>query len=225
MSPIRMAACALALLTAATASQLLLAPGAAAPAARQVPPFRLVELRNGGEVLIRHAPRQSVLIASERSRARVVDGRLVLENCAGRCAHGDRTRVTILTPALDGVAVSNGGVLRVEGEFPSQQALSARVEQGGTIDIRGMRAANVAASISQGGRIFTRPLAALTASVRSGGRVAYWGDPEVRRLIAHGGVIDRGNPEDEARPLAEFDPPPLPRLPELPPLPNHQRSR
>jgi hypothetical protein len=223
MRPIRLAACAL--LIALTAPLAFIAPGAAAPSPRQTAPFRSVELRNGGEVLIRHAPSQSIVFASERSQARVVDGRLIVEICPERCAHGDRMPVTVLTPFLDGVAVSNGGILRVEGIFPSQPSLSASVEQGGTIDIRGMRAANVAASISQGGRIFTRPLAALTASVRSGGRVAYWGDPKVQRAIAHGGVIERGDPEDEARPLAEFDPPPLPRLPELPPIPNHRRSR
>jgi len=224
MRPIRMAACACALLIVLTAPALLTAPGAAAPAPRRTAPFRSVELRNGGEVLIRHAARQSVTFASERSRARVVEGRLVLENCPGRCGHGDRTRVTILTPVLDGVAVSNGGAIRVEGNFPRQPSLSASVAQGGTIDIRDMRAAGVAASISQGGRIFTRPLESLTASVRSGGRIAYWGDPSVQRAIAGGGIVERGRPEDEGKPLAEFDPP-LPRLPELPRLPNHRRGQ
>jgi hypothetical protein len=209
---------------ALTATQLFTAPGAAAPGPRQTAPFRSVELRNGGDVLIRHAPRQSVIFASDRSRARVVDGRLVVENCPGRCAHGDRTAVTILTPALDGVAVSNGGTIRIEGAFPRQAALAASVEQGGTIDIRKMQAANVAAAIHQGGRIFARPLASLTASVRSGGLVAYWGDPAVRRSIAGGGVVERGSPEDEGKTLAEMDPQ-LPRLPRLTPLPNHRPNR
>jgi hypothetical protein len=219
-----MAACACALLIALTASQLIPGPGAAAPAARQTAPFRSVELRNGGEVVIRHAPAQSVSLGSDQSRARVVDGRLVVEICPRHCAHGERRPVTILTPALDGVAVSNGGFLRVEGPFPGQASLSASVEQGGTIDVRALRASSVAASISQGGRIFTRPLGSLTASVRSGGRVAYWGDPSVQRAISGGGVIERGAPEDEGKALADFDPP-LPRLPELPSLPHHPRSR
>jgi len=220
-----MAACALALLIILTSAPLVITPGAAAPAVRQMAPFRSIELRNGGEVVIRHASRQSVLFASDRSRARVIESRLILDNCPGRCAHDDRTRVTILTPALGGVAVSNGGLIRVEGSFPSQPSLTASVEQGGTIDIRRMRAGHVAASISQGGRIFARPFESLTASERSGGRVAYWGDPAVRRAIVHGGVVERGRPEDEASPLADFDPPPLPRLPGLPPLPNHNRNR
>ena len=224
MRPIPMAACACALLIALTAFQLSTAPSAAAPGARQTAPFRSVELRNGGEVVIRHAPTRSVSLASEQSRARVVDGRLVVEICARHCAHGERKPVTILTPALDAVAVSNGGTLRVEGPFPSQASLAASVEQGGTVDVRALRASSVAASISQGGRIFTRPLASLTASVRNGGRVAYWGDPSVRRAIAGGGVVERGRPEDEGKALAEFDPM-LPRLPELPPLPHHRRSR
>jgi Putative auto-transporter adhesin, head GIN domain len=223
MRPIRLAACAL--LIALTAPLFLTAPGTAAPSARQTAPFRSVELRNGGEVLIRHAPEQRIIFASEGSRARVVDGRLIVEVCPKRCAHGDRTPVTVLTPSLDGVAVSNGGMIRVEGSFPRQTALSAAVEQGGTIDIRGMKAASVAATISQGGRMFTRPLDSLIASVRSGGRVAYWGDPSVQRAIAGGGVIEQGRPEDEGRPLAEFDPPPIPPLPQLPPIPHHRRSR
>ena len=222
MRPIRTAACAL--LIALTAPFYTLAPGAAAPGAPLPAPFHSVELRNGGEVVIRHAASQRVVLGGERGRARVVDGRLVLETCPGRCAHGDRTLIIVLTPTLDGVAVSNGGILRVESDFPRQSALAASVEQGGTIDIRQMRAASVAASISQGGRIFTRPLASLTASVRSGGRVAYWGDPSVQRAIAGGGVIERGRPEDESKALADFDPP-LPRLPKLPALPNQPRNR
>ena len=217
MRPIRMAACALLI--------ALISPGTAAPGARQTAPFSSVELRNGGEVLIRHAPRQGLVFSSDRSRARVVDGRLVVEICPDHCKHGDRTPVTVLTPALEGVAVSNGGILRIDGSFPRQSALAASVEQGGTIDIRGMQAGSVAATISNGGRIFTRPLDSLTASVRSGGRVAYWGDPKVQRAIAGGGVIERGSPGDETRPIADFDPPPLPRLPELPPIRGHRRSR
>lgn len=224
MSPTRMAACALALLIALTATQFFVGPGTAAPAVRPMPLFRSVELRNGGEVVIRHDSRQSVMFASDRSRARVIEDRLVLDNCPGRCAHDDRTRVTVLTPALDGVAVSNGGLIRVDGPFPSQPSLAASVEQGGTIDIRVLRATNVAASISQGGRIFTRPLASLTASVRSGGRVAFWGNPAVQRSIAGGGVVERGKPEDEGKALADMDPP-LPRLPELPQLPKHRPSQ
>lgn len=224
MRAIRMAAFVCALLFTSTAAFLHVAPGAAAPGERKTAPFSSVELRNGGEVLIRHSKRQSVVLSSEQSRARVVDGRLVVEICPRHCAHGDRTPVTVLTPALDGVAVSNGGILRIEGAFPRQRALAASVEQGGTIDARAMQAEAVAASIAQGGRIFTRPLLSLTASVRSGGRVAYWGDPTVRRAIAGGGVVERGRAEDEARPLAEFDPP-LPRLPRLPHLPDRGRDR
>jgi hypothetical protein len=224
MRPIRTAACACALLIALTAPQIFIAPGAAEPGARRMAPFRSVELRNGGEIVIRHAGTQSVSLASGQSRARVVDGRLLVEICPRHCAHDEPRRVTILTPALDGVAVSNGGILRIEGAFPGQPAIAASVEQGGTIDIRAIRAASVAASISHGGRIFTRPIASLAASVRSGGRVAYWGDPTVQRAISGGGIIERAPPEDEGKALAEFDPV-LPRLPQLPPLPHHRRSR
>ena len=223
MRPIRLAAFACAFLLASTASVLHVAPGAAARE-RQTEPFSSVELRNGGELLIRHSTRRSVILSSAQSRARVVDGRLVVEICPKHCAHGERTPVTVLTPALEAVAVSNGGILRIEGAFPRQPSLAASVEQGGTIDIRAMQAENVAASIFHGGRIFTRPARSLTASVRSGGIVAYWGDPAVQRAIAGGGVVERGSPEDEARPLAEFDPP-LPRPPRLPHLPDRGRDR
>ena len=222
MRPIRMTACAL--LIASSAPLLPTVPGAAAPDAPTAP-FRSVELRNGGELVIGYASRQSVTLGSPSGRARVIDGRLLVEACAEHCRHGERRRVTVLTPSIDGVTVSNGGLLRIEGSFPRQDALAASVEQGGTIDIRGAQAARVAASIAQGGRIFTRPLDSLTASVRNGGRIAYWGNPSVREAVAHGGVVERGRPEDEARPLADFDPAPLPPLPELPPLPHHRRSR
>jgi hypothetical protein len=191
----------------------------------QVAPFRSVELRNGGEIVIRQGPEQQVtLVQGDRGNARlqVVDGRLIVDKCRTGCRHGARPRLVITMPAVDGLAVAHGGVIRTDGRFTRQASLAAAVEQGGTLDIRAMTASNVAAAVDNGGRIFTRPLESLTASVRSGGNVTYWGSPAVRRAIAGGGVIEQGDPADAERPLAELAPP-HPILPVLPRLPDHPR--
>jgi len=205
------------------------APGASASAqqALALAPFRSVALNSGGEVVIRYGPAQAVSVLSgsaQRASATVEDGRLSLGRCRPDCPHGERLRVEIVTPSLDSVAVSNGGTIVVEPGFPNQPELGAAVEQGGRIDARGIEAGHVSASVAQGGIIFTRPVRALDASVRHGGIVTYWGDPRVTRAVQGGGVVTRGEPADERRPLdgLQPDPPhiaPIKPIPPVPPVP------
>jgi len=216
-------AAALALLAAACA------PGASASAQQPLAlaSFRSVALSSGGEVVIRYGPAQSVSVLSgsiQRASPTVEGGRLRIGRCRPDCPHGERLRVEIVTPSLDAVAVDNGGTIVVADGFPRQAELSAAVEQGGRIDARGIEAARVSASVAQGGIIFTRPVTALAASVRHGGIVTYWGDPSVTRAVQGGGVVQRGDPADERRPLSRlqpdpaFLPPPRP-VPPVPPVP------
>jgi hypothetical protein len=212
----------LALLTIAFA---LPARGADLP----VNPFRSIELRHGGHVIVRHGAVQRVSMLEGDPRCAAVgvgsDERLVIES-SGRACHGGRSMlIEVVTPQIAALYVSNGGTLQTRGGFGGQPSLEAAVEQGGTIDMRSIAADNVEASVNSGGRIFTNVRTALTADVTSGGLVAYWGSVrDVNRVIRHGGVVGRGKAEDADKPLSEMGPdlapiPPIPALPALPALP------
>ena len=198
---------------------LACAGGASAAAQTVVPtaPCRSVTLRGGGEVVLRHGPVQKVVVLQgDPAVAQIVvnAGRLRIENCHLKCPDRHRLRVEVTTPAISGVSVGDGGVVRAIGAFPAQQSLGAAVSQGGGVDLRALPAAHVAAAVDSGGRVLVRADQTLSASVRQGGVVAYWGKPRVTRAVQGGGVIGPGDELDVA-PLGD----PIPRVPPAPPVP------
>lgn len=183
--------------------------------------FQSIELHDGGEVIVRHGTTQRVTILSGNARSTRVraDGeRLVIDNCRPDCPRDYHLRMEIITPGISALSVSDGGILRSAGAFPVQAAISAAVEQGGTLDIRSMAADAVTASVDSGGRIFTHPRQTLTAAIESGGVITYWGDVRVRKAVRDGGIVTRGTAAAADRPLSELNPP-LPAIPPIPPLP------
>ncbi len=189
----------------------------------QLPRFSSIELPRGGHVVILPSQTQRVTLVTgslDDTRVRVVDGaRLVVERCIRKCPRGHRLEIEILTPGLTGISLANGGTVQVRGSFPRQAELSVAVSNGGTIDVRSMVADGVTASIEQGGRILTVPRASLLARVSNGGVITWWGDPQVRQSVEHGGVVNRGDADDIALPLSEVG------LPLLHPISKHGRRR
>ena len=180
--------------------------------------FRSIELRGGGLVTVRHGPERRVTMVRANSDRpiRAEGDRLVIDRCRGECPRGHRIEVEIVTPEISALAVTDGGRILLEGDFPRQAELAAAVAHGGMIDMRALEAADVDAAIQQGGRIFARPGRSLSASVSNGGNVTYWGSPSVTSSIDQGGVVERGDAADRDRPLAEIDarmaPPPVPAV-------------
>ena len=178
--------------------------------------FRSIELQGGGTVTVRHGPerRVTVLSANPYRPIRADGDRLVIARCGSDCPDSHRIEVEIVTPELFRVAVADGGRIELRGDFPRQAAVSASVSSGGLIDIRQLQAAQVAAAVEHGGRILVHPGQGLNASVSNGGNVTYWGDAAVTSSIRHGGVVERGDPDDLRRPIARLDerlaPPPVP---------------
>jgi hypothetical protein len=186
-------------------------------------------LHDGGNVIVRHGPAQRVTILmgdSRYTRIRVAGGqRLVIEKCQPDCPSGYQHRIEVITPEISSVMVSNGGTVQSAGAFPAQAAITAVVEQGGTVDIRSIPADAVDASIDSGGRIFTTPREVLAATIVSGGGITYWGNPRVQRTIREGGVVAKGTRADADKPLSELIGPsaaiaPIPPIPPIPPLRN-----
>jgi hypothetical protein len=202
----------------------LAAPASGPAQTLTVPPFESVALRDGGEVIIGYGPARRVTVrqgSPRYNRFRVVDGRLTIDHCPDGCPRGERLVVEILVPRLASVSVSDGGLLQVQAGFPAQETIAAAVASGGAIDIRALSAASVAASVAQGGIIFTRPRERLVASVIEGGRITYWGTPAVQSSVRHG-LVSRGDAADAERPFAELhpNPPRLPAIQPIPPLPS-----
>lgn len=180
--------------------------GSAAVAAAIVVPvakFSAIQLRGGGEVLLRHGPVQRVAIlegstAYTRISLRDDDDgrnpdRLVIVACNAQCPRNYKLRVEIVAPDLKGVAVNGGGAIRTVGEFPASTSLAAAVSGGGHIDVRSARPSSVAAAVQGGGTIYARPRASLAAAVRGGGDILYWGSPSVVTSIQGGGNVKRGS--------------------------------
>jgi Putative auto-transporter adhesin, head GIN domain len=209
------------LLSIAVLSATALASSGAAPTVIPVAQFRSVELHDGGNVIVRHGPTQRVTILmgdSRYTRIRVAGGqRLVIEKCQPDCPSDYQHRVEVITPEISAVSVSNGGTVQSVGAFPAQAAITAAVEQGGTVDIRSIPADAVDASVDSGGRIFTTPRMTLAATIVSGGGITYWGDPRVKRAVRDGGVVAKGTRADAGKPLSELNPP-LAALPPIPPI-------
>ena len=170
--------------------------------------FSSVELRNGGKVNLVHGQSQGVtLLKGDPEQASITirdNGRLVIDRCPTHCPRNHDFEIVVVTPALSDIAVAEGGTIQTRGEFPPQPEIGVAVSQGGTIDIRSMPVANVTASVYSGGRIFTRPGTALSANVEQGGNITYWGDAVLKSSVRYGGVVARGTAADADKLLAEL---------------------
>jgi hypothetical protein len=163
-------------------------------------PFGSVELHDGGNVILRHGPAQSVTLlkgSADYTSIEIVDAdKLVIKNCALHCPRGYEMEVEVVTPKIPKISVSDGGLIQSRGSFPRQAAIGVTVSSGGTIDIRSMTVDSVTASVDSGGRIFTTPQTTMLASVVDGGIITYWGDARVKKSIRGGGVVTRGTADE-----------------------------
>jgi hypothetical protein len=174
----------------------------------QLAPFNSVEVLDGGHVVLRPAVTQRVTLlrgSLDYARLAVVDGgRLVIDKCYRKCPRGYKLEVEIFAPSFARISVANGGRVQSLGDFARQSQLSVAVAHGGMIDVRSMVVDRVTASVDQGGGIFTVPRAWLFARVTQGGVITYWGDPQVRSSVGHGGAVNKGMASQSNLPLSEI---------------------
>lgn len=178
---------------AAAAAAALAAPSAARTPVR-VGAFDSIELRGGGDVVVRHGRTHSVTIVGGDPNLALIevdrDGDLVIRPCRRSCRN-QRLSVEVVTPELDAAAISGGGTIRTEGAFPARGSLALAVNGGGTLDARSIRSDSVAGAINGGGRIRTSPARTLAASIRGGGAITYTGNPRTTVSINGGGTVTR----------------------------------
>ena len=162
-----------------------------------LPAFDSVELRGGGEVLVRPGPAQRVTIlegSSRVTRFRVEHGgQLRIDACTRDCPQSYRLRVEIQSPQAPDLAVSGGGEIHAAPGFAPQPRLAAAVNGGGKIDARALDVAEVTAAVHGGGELEVRARSTLTAAVNGGGSIRYSGNPRVTSAIAGGGTVRRSN--------------------------------
>lgn len=192
-------------------------------------PFGPVELRNGGELILRHGPIQRVTLLKgslEHTSVTIADGgRLVIDRCKSRCPKGYELEIEIVTPDISGISVADGGTIQSRGSFPRQGNIGAAVRDGGTIDIRSMAVDSVTASVEEGGIILTMPQTALFARVFDGGNITYWGDARVESSVRSVGAVTRGTAAEADKPLLELSPSlSVARVPPVPPIPPFRES-
>jgi hypothetical protein len=177
------------------------------PTSVEVAPFRSVQLRSGGKVILRNGPTQRVTFlkgSPDDVQVTMASGdELVIEKRKSKSDRRTELEIEILTPELDRITVAHGGTIQTRGSFPRQAGIDVRVDNGGTIDIRSMSVGSVTASVVSGGRILTKPLTAMSASVVQGGNITYWGEARVTPSIEKGGVITRGDPSEADLPYRD----------------------
>jgi hypothetical protein len=176
------------------AAAVALTTSAAAQTPVRVGAFDSIELRGGGEVIVRYGREQRVtLVSGDPNLASIEvdrDRDLVIRPCRSSC-RDQRLRVEIVTPELNALAIHGGGLIRTEGAFPARGSLALAVNGGGSLDARSLRADTVATAINGGGRIRTSPTRTLAAAIRGGGAVLYTGDPRTTVSIDGGGTVSR----------------------------------
>lgn len=177
------------------------------PRSVEVAPFRSVELRSGGKVVLRTGPTHRVTFlkgSPDDVQVSIESGdELVIEKRKSKSERRHELEIEVITPELERLTVAHGGMIQSRGTFPRQAAIDVTVDNGGTIDIRSMSVGSITASVLSGGRIFAKPLTAMAASVVQGGNITYWGDARVTPSIEKGGVIVRGDPSEADQPYRE----------------------
>jgi hypothetical protein len=184
-------------------------------------PFDSIRV-NTGHVVLRSGPTQSVTLIKgslDYTRVAVSDGVLVIDKCnMEHCPRGYELDIEIQMPTVSRLSLMNGGRIQTLGSFAGQADLRLAVAHGGTIDVRSMAVDRVNASVEQGGRILTVPRGSLIARINQGGVVTYWGNPRVDSSVRHGGVVNKGTPEELSAPLADIGPAVVEPIAPIPPL-------
>jgi hypothetical protein len=162
-----------------------------------VPAFHTVELRGGGDVVIRPGPAQSVTILSGSSQFTSFhvdrNGQLKIDACNERCPRHYNLKIEIVSPRAPDVAIEGGGAITATAGFAPQSQLSAAIQGGGEIDLRSVSATSVNAAIDGGGRILTGRSSSLTVAVNGGGDVRYISAGNVTEAVRGGGEVRRGD--------------------------------
>jgi len=184
------------LVCASILAAAMLPSAAFSASAVSIGPFRSVELRGGGHVILRHGAVQRVTLlegSTQFTKFHVNgDGQLVIHTCDDNCPRHYDLEVEIVTQRIDGVAISGGGKIESEGGFSRQDSIGVAIQGGGHIDVRSIDTIHADAAVDGGGHIALRAQRSLQAAVNGGGNISYWGNPSVTSAVDGGGSVHKG---------------------------------
>jgi hypothetical protein len=173
---------------------LLAAAPLAAAETVPVPAFRSVELRGGGDIVVRPGPAHVTIVQGSTQFTRFAvdgDGQLKIDACNANCPHHYELRIEISYPTVLPMGIKGGGKITVAPGFGRQHVVAAGVGGGGVIDLRAVAADTVAAGVNGGGKILLGSAGSIAAAVSGGGEIRYPGNPSVTRVVDGGGSIRR----------------------------------
>ena len=181
---------------------------------RPVSNFRVIEVRDAAEVVVRVGPSPSLVITADDNllpllRTDIRDGnRLVIES--SRSYRTRRSpRITITVPRLSAFALRGSGDAVIDGVNGSELALalsgsgnvqargrsgslSVAINGSGDVDTSGLVAGSAAVAISGSGDAIVRTNGALTGVIRGSGTVHYIGRPTpIAVRVAGSGSVSR----------------------------------
>ena len=169
------------------------APSSFAPTANAVTklaPFDRVELRGGGEIMIRFSSDYTFENTSDNSYWAVgIDDDALVLSCYKSCV-GSNSRSGIVTmPRIEGLKIKGGADIDFEGAFEKRDEFKIELLGGGDVNAFAVPADKVDVSIKGGGDIKVSPSSELNVSIFGGGDVQYRGTPEVSKSIFGGGEV------------------------------------
>jgi len=176
---------------------LLAATPALADETLNLPGFTSIVAVDGANVVIHHGNRQSVVItrgSTQYSQLEVRDGTLHIETCktGWHCPWQYGLKVEITMPNVTSLHAEDGARIAAEGSFPGQQHFAGKANDGGVVDARAIAAADVDANASDGGVLSVQPRRTMNARAEDGGVVRYWGNPQIKNLVAEdGGAVQQ----------------------------------
>ncbi len=182
--------------------------------ARQVAQFRRIEIRGSTDVVARIGPGTAITVSGDDNivphvRTEVHGDTLIIDMEDGSYSTSAPLRVTVSTPALDGISISGSASAQASGVTAERFAasisgsgsmevagtagrLEASVSGSGEMHLFGLAVRRAVVNVSGSGDIQLSAAEALSVEVSGSGDVRYRGNPAREVRISGSGSVEPG---------------------------------
>lgn len=180
--------------TESSSPPTLVGSGTASTDIRIVPAFDRVELSGSNLVIVRVGGAQHVVVHGDDNLLQHVTTRVVARNLvigtSGSFSTSAPMRVDVSVPTLTTLALTGSGIVRATGTVPS---LDVSLRGSGDLQLGGLAAQDVRATLTGSGRIVVTATRTLVASIPGSGTIVYGGHPShVRTTVTGSGAVVAG---------------------------------
>lgn len=127
---------------------------------------------------------------ASQPRMAVKAGTLRVE-CVAPCDQNSPATVRVTAPRLSAIRIDNGGKVQVREGFPTAPTFRISIGGGGVVQAASLHADTVAVIIENGGEATVSAIRRLSSNIRGGGKLHYFGDPELLTHTEGGGSVTR----------------------------------